>query len=243
MRKLIPILLLASLSVHAEEEVQSRGVNPADIDNRIDLIIKNVMLDGEGDVLSITGKFDRKLSQKVGLNFELPMYTKLDTPLFSASGNGDFYARARYITQKGKWSVGGSAEIVLPIASNDALGTGKYQLNFGALAVRPVNARFMVAFVAKQVTSVGGDGNRNDLSTTELRVLPIFPLDNGWAVVGEYRRIFSHEDANPTYSYGEVSLNKQLDTHWALSGSYSRTICDCSARDDGGISASVKYFF
>lgn len=243
MYKLIPILLLISIAAHAEEEVQSRGVNPADIDNRIDLIVKNVMLDGEGDVLSITGKFDKKLSQKVGLNFELPMYTKLDTPFFSASGNGDFYARARYITQKGRWSVGASTEIVLPIASKDALGFGKYQVNFGALAVRPVNAHFMVALVAKQVTSVGGDSNRSDINTTEFRVLPIFPLDNGWAVVGEYRRVFSHENANPTFSYGEVSLNKQLDTHWALSGSYSHTICDCGAGDDGGISASVKYFF
>ena len=243
---LVPLLLLASGSILAQEgqgQVQARGVNPADIDNRVDLIAKLVMLDGEGDVFSLTGKFDKKVNSKVGLNFELPVYTRLDTPGFGASGNGDLFARVRYITQKGRWSVGGSAEVVLPVASSDALGSGKYQLNVALLAVRPVNRRFMAAFALKQVTSVAGDSDRNDIRTTEVRVLPIFPLDNGWALVTEYRRVFSHESANPTYSYAEGSLSKQLNANWNMSGSYSRTLCQCSARDDGAVGLAIKYFF
>ncbi|MBP9904557.1 MAG: hypothetical protein KBF66_03300 [Rhodoferax sp.] len=244
--KLVSHMLLASAvalpalfttSVVAQE---SRGVNPADIDSRFDVITKRVRLDGGGNTDVLTFKYDYKLNQEWGLNFELPAYTKVAVPGFSASGTGDFFARARWIVPAGAWIYGASFEAVLPTATDDALGTGRGQLNFGALAVKPVSQSFIFALVAKQTTSVGGDSERAGFSNTEVRFIPVFILPAGWAITGEARHVWEHR-TNTNWQRLEGTVNKQFDLHWAGSVSYSRDFGD--KKDRGAISAAVKYFF
>jgi hypothetical protein len=167
---------------------ESRGVNPADIDSRLDVIVKRIRLEPSGDTTSLTLKYDYKLNTQWGLNFELPAYTKLSLPGFSRSGNGDFFARARCIVPAGVWTYGASCETVLPVASKDELGTGRYQQNAGALAVRAFSRSFLAAAVLKQTTSLGGDSARDKFSNTDLRVVPVFILPDGWGVTGEVRQ-------------------------------------------------------
>lgn len=218
----------------------SRGVNPADIDSRFDVIVKQVRLEPTGNTTSMTFKYDYKLNTQWGLNFELPAYTKLSLPGLSRSGNGDFFARARWIVPAGAWTYGASFETVLPVASKDELGTGRYQLNAGGLAVRAFSRSFLAAAVIKQTTSVGGDSARDKFSNTEVRVVPVFILSDGWAVTGEVRQTWEHRtDLN--WQRVEATLNKQLDLHWAGSVSLGRDFGD--RKDRGAVSAAVKYFF
>jgi hypothetical protein len=219
---------------------ESRGVNPADIDSRFDVIVKRIRLESSGDTTSMTFKYDYKLNTQWGLNFELPVYTKLSLPGFSRSGNGDFFARARWIVPAGAWTYGASFETVLPVASKDELGTGRYQLNAGGLAVRAFSRSFLAAAVVKQTTSMGGDSARDKFSNTELRVVPVFILPDGWAVTGEVRQTWEHR-SGLGWQRVEATLNKQLDLHWAGSLSLSRDFGD--RKDRGAISAAVKYFF
>lgn len=76
---------------------QARGVNPADIDSRFDVIVKQVNLDPDGSARSLTFKYDHKLGSEWGLNFELPAYSRLAVPGLTRTGNGDLFARARWI--------------------------------------------------------------------------------------------------------------------------------------------------
>jgi hypothetical protein len=233
----------------AQASPAPRGVNPSDIDTRIDLIFKYVDLGdvdlGNGtsersDMSVTTLKYDYKLGGAWGLNFEFPAYSALNGSV-KAEGVGDLFSRVRYITQAGRWSVGGSAEMVFPTAAADALGTGKYQANIAALAVRPVSASYISAFVIKENSSVWGDGDRDDIRTTELRTLAIFILPKAFSLIGDYKFNLSHVGRNDRWHTGEVSLGKQFTLNWAGGVAVQKNWGD--RPDDGSISASVKYFF
>jgi hypothetical protein len=231
------LIFLSCGFAHAQ---QARGVNPAEIDSRFDVIVKNVELEPSGRTQSLTLKYDYKLNPQWGLNFELPVYTRLSAPGLSRSGNGDLFARARWIVPAGAWTYGASFETVLPAASQDELGTGRYQLNVGGLVVRAFSPTFIAAAVLKQITSVGGDSARSKFSNTEIRAVPVFILPAGWAITGELRQTWEHE-TDLTWQRAEVTVNKQFDANWAGSVSFGRDTGD--RKDGGAVSVAVKYFF
>ena len=220
---------------------QARGVNPADIDSRVDVILKRVNLDPEGTTDVLTLKFDYKVSSNWGFNFELPAYTRLSVPGFKASGNGDFFSRARFIRPTASGMIYGAAfEAVAPLASDDALGTGRWQANVGVLAVKPWTASFLTAFALKQYTSLGGDADRAEFSNTELRLVPVLMLPDGWALSGDLRQTWEHRSGLSWQRY-EATLNKQFTLQWA--GALGYTL-DCGDRPDrGSVALTVKYFF
>ncbi|MCA3019331.1 MAG: hypothetical protein ING73_05110 [Rhodocyclaceae bacterium] len=235
------ILFGLGLCATAAHGQQVRGVNPAEIDSRFDVIAKTIELDGSGRTNSLTLKYDYKLNSNWGLNFELPTYTRLSTPVLSATGNGDFFARARWIAPAGAWTYGASAETVLPTASKDALGTGRYQANVAGLAVYAASPSFILAGVVKQTSSVGGDTKRPSFSNTEVRLVPVIILSQGWAVTGELRQTWEHKGGNKTWQRAEIVANKQFSAQWASSLSYSRDFGD--RRDQGAFSLALKHFF
>lgn len=223
---------------HAQE---SRGVNPADIDSRFDLIYKRVNLSPEGKVDTWTLKYDYKLNNQWGLNFELPVTSKLSAPGLTASGNGDVFARARWIVPGSDGlTYGLSFETVLPAASKDALGTGKYQLNVAGLVVKAWSRSFLTAVALKQITSVAGDSDRAKFSNTEIRLVPVWILQDGWAVTGELRQTWEHR-SDQNWQRAELTLNKQFNLQWAGSVGYSRDFGD--KKDKGAIGIAAKYFF
>jgi hypothetical protein len=236
---LIALALLTAAGAAAAQ--QARGVNPADIDSRVDLIVKRVNLHPSGRTDVVTGKFDYKINNNWGVNFEFPAHAKLSVPGFSTSGNGDLFARARYIqpTASG-WIYGASFETVAPTAKEDSLGTGRWQVNVGALAVKPWTRAFLTAFVAKQTTSLGGDAHRAKFSNTEVRLVPVMVLADGWALSGEVRQTWEHR-SDASWQRVEGTLNKQFTAQWAGSLTYARDLGDL--KDRGTFSAAVKYFF
>lgn len=234
-------IALATLAWGAAAQAQqARGVNPADIDSRFDVIAKQINLDPDGTSRSLTFKYDYKLGSEWGLNFELPAYSRLALPGLTRTGNGDLFARARWIVPHGAWTTGASFETVLPVASKDELGTGRYQFNVGALAVRAFSPSFIAAGVVKQSTSFGGDSARPKISNTEVRLVPVFILPAGWAVTGELRQTWEHE-TRFRWQRTEATVNKQFDLHWAGSLSLSRDYGD--RPDRGAVSVALKYFF
>ena len=233
----VGLIALAGGMAQAE---QARGVNPADIDSRVDVIFKRVALDPDGSAQSLTFKFDYKLGPEWGLNFEFPVYSRLTLPGFHWSGNGDLFARARWIVQAGAWTYGASVETVLPLASEDELGTGRYQLNVAGLVVRAFSPSFLAAGALKQTTGFGGDDTRASISNTEVRLVPVFILPEGWAVTGELRQTWEHR-TDFSWQRAEITLNKQFNLNWAGSVSTSRDFSD--RRDGGGVSMALKYFF
>jgi hypothetical protein len=231
---------LMALACGLAQADQARGVNPADIDSRVDVIYKRVALDPDGSAQSLTFKFDYKLAPEWGLNVEFPVVSRLSLPGLQWTGQGDLFARARWIVPAGAWTYGASLETVLPLASQDELGTGRYQLNVAGLVVRAFSPSFIAAGALKQTTGLGGDSARAAFSNTELRLVPVFILPEGWAITGELRQTWEHR-TDFSWQRAELTLNKQFNLNWAGSISASRDFSD--RRDGGGASLAVKYFF
>ncbi|MEG2884857.1 MAG: hypothetical protein RR884_09785 [Acinetobacter sp.] len=235
------VSILIGCSVYSLAHAEPvRGVNPADIDNRFDVIVKHIKLATTGHTDSVTLKYDYKLNNNWGLNFELPVYTKISASNFERTGNGDLFMRTRWIMPIDIGSYGVSAEIVLPTAGKDELGTGRYQFNVGGLIVYPVSPHLLTAGVIKQSTSVAGDHDRDKISNTEIRFIPVFILSDGWAISGELRQTWEHK-SDQDWQRIEVSLNKQFDIHWAGVLSTSRDFGD--RKDHGAALIAMKYFF
>lgn len=255
-RKILATLFIALLLPNSQaEEIQSKGVNPADIDTRIDIINDNVRLKGGGQTNTTTFKFDKKLSDQSGFNIEIPFLININSPNYSTQGNGDLFARYRYMVPVNGWTIGGSGELVLPIATEPALGKNKYLVGIGALAVKPWSREFITAFVAKQTQSLGGYNNslnpsanvssvisdQTTYTSTEIRFMPIFVLKDGWAVVVDGRQYWGQIPRSAQWTFVKVDVNKQFTQHWAGTIGLSKTF-DALA-DRGALSASVKYFF
>lgn len=218
----------------------ARGVNPADIDSRLDVVFKQVRLEPLGRLDVLTVKYDYKVNERLGLSAELPVVARLSGPGLRTTGNGDLFGRGRWIVPAGSWTVGAAVETVLPAASDDALGLGKVQVNFGAIAVKPLSRQVLMAGLVKHSSGFAGERERPDFSNTEVRLIPVLLLSDGWAVSGELRHTTEHR-SGLHWQRVEASLNKQFDPTWAGSLSYARDSGD--RPDRGTLTAAVKYFF
>ena len=237
------------------DEIQSKGVNPADIDTRIDIINDNVRLKGGGQTNTTTFKFDKKLDNQSGFNIEMPFLININSPSYSTQGNGDLFTRYRYMIPVNGWTLGLSGEAVLPIATEPALGKNKYLVGVGGLAVKPWSREFITAFVIKQTQSLGGynqslnpsanissaANGQSNYTSSEIRFMPIFVLADGWAVVADARQYWGQIPNSAKWTLVKVDLNKQITQNWATTIGLSKTF-DALA-DRGALSASVKYFF
>ena len=239
LKTLLAVLAVTSMFNPAAAE-SVRGVNPADIDSRFDVIGKRIRLEHGGHLDAITFKLDKKLHSNWGLNFELPTYSRLHTSGQAIEGNGDLYARARWISPQGAWTYGLSLETVLPTASRDALGTGRYQFNVGLLAARAFSPTFLAAGVLRQISSAGGDSARAGFDNTETRLIPVWILPQGWAISGELRQTWEHR-THQSWQRVEGSLSKQLNVNLAITGVLSRDFGD--KPDRGAVTLALKYFY
>jgi hypothetical protein len=100
--------------------------------------------------------------------------------------------------------------------------------------------RFIAAGPRKQTTGVGGDNARAYFGNTELRLVPVFILPEGWAITGELRQTWEHR-TDFKWQRAELTLNKQFNLNGAGSVSTSRDFSD--RRDGGGASMALKCFF
>lgn len=101
---------------------------------------------------------------------EVPLI-RVDTGARTFSGVGDIALRARNVQSDGPWSTLLAAEVVLPTASDDALGSGKWQINPAGGVVYALSQTSFVFAGYRHILSVAGDDDRPDISDMQPRVL------------------------------------------------------------------------
>lgn len=238
----------AASSVGAQ---QVRGVNPADIDTRFDVIGKYNWLPGDSYVYTSTLKFDYRATDKIGLNFELPVHGHYHfggVPIagtmvgaFDDRGVGDLFARVRYIDRFGQWSLGGALEAVAPTATEQTLGSGKYQLNPAALAVYAWSPAVISAGVVKSYNSLGGEDGRADIRNVELRGIQAFMFPNKMFVTFDAKYTWELINTEDRWFEGAAELGYQFSPTLVGSVRASRKWGD--REDRGAVEMAVKNFF
>jgi hypothetical protein len=254
MRHKLLVLVASALTFCASgaqaEEIRARGVNPAENDTRVDLIMKYNWLANDASIFTTTLKFDYRISSQVGFNIEMPVLghfrSSLPAPGFEDTGIGDVFARLRYITPigvsaLGATSIGGAVEGVFPTASKQTLGSGTYQLNVTALLVHAWSPTLITAFVAKAAQSVDEEPGRLRMQENTARIVQAFILPRGMFATLDGKYNWETVNSRDTWWEGQLELGMMLDAKTAASVAFARKWGD--REDRGAVSLAVKRFF
>lgn len=225
----------------APQDAAVRGVNPADILNRADLIMK-VINQKQGETITTVAKYDKKLGDGLGANFELPFASYNNIGTMDAFGIGDAFLRVRYVKALNPGLIAlASAELVVPVATDPLLGTGKWQVNPGGGLVKIWSQKAFTALVYKHSFSIAGDSGRADISVNNARALQTFILDKGWYVTFDGRHEWQTRGLNEDWTTGEFEVGRQFSARWAASLRIGKTWGDRA--NDGALEMNVRTFF
>lgn len=241
-----------------------RGVNPADIDTRVDVIGRINQLPGGGSMFVTTLKFDYRLTDRMGVNVEFPALNAYHMPASQTSsltigpggapavkidskpemnrwGAGDVFVRVRHIEPFGRLSLGAALESGIPTASHSVLGTGKYTLNPTVLGVYAWSPQIISAMVFKSTNSVGGDGDRPTIRYLTVRAIQSFVFPNRMYVTLDVQR--NWEIANKRDRWWDTSVEVGYQFSPSLVGSVRVGRKYGSRPDRGAAELAVKNFF
>lgn len=230
----------AGETVAAAEAGEVRGVNPADILSRADLIVRVVNLP-QGETVTAVTKYDQKLGNSIAFNAELPVASYVNAGPIAAFGIGDLFLRVRYVAPLSRTVMAlASVELVAPIATDDLLGAGKWQLNPVGGAVKIWSPRLFSAVVYKHSFSIGGDDVRADIDANSIRLIQSFILDKGYYISLDGRHEWQ-DSTNEGWSTAEFELGRQFSARFAASLRIGKAFGD--RRNDGAIDINVRTFF
>lgn len=231
----------AEAAAAAAESDEVRGVNPADILSRADLVVKVVNLE-PGESITAVAKYDQKLGEGLGANVELPIASYVNVGAADAFGIGDLFMRVRFVKPLSQTVIAlASAELVAPTATNDLLGTGKWQLNPGAGAVKVWSPKMFTAAVYKHSFSIAGDDARAEINTNSARLIHSFILDKGYYLTLDGRHEWQTSGVNQDWSTAEFEVGRQFSAGLAASIRFGKAFGD--RPNDGSIEMNVRTFF
>jgi hypothetical protein len=209
------VVALLTLPAPAQGQGAPRGVNPKDNITKIDVIYTHDELEGDVSIDSLALKYDRALGPNWGMNIELPV-VDFSAPGLGETGLGDTNVRLRYVENRGRIAWIGGIEAVAPTASEDVLGTGKWQLNPTGGMVLALSQTAFVFLGYKHILSIAGDDHRADLDQSQPRVLGAVTSPAGWWVLGDLKYTHDWENDSDTLDI-EGEYGRMLSPQMALS--------------------------
>ncbi len=112
----------------------------------------------------------------------LPMYST-DFP-FDDTGVGDALVSAYVVPQKGKLILGYGGAMMVPTASEDYFGTGKWSAGPTLVAAMKVPGKYTVGGLLTHMWSFAGDDDREDVSMTTIQpAISVFVNRRGTALI------------------------------------------------------------
>lgn len=238
-----------ALAQQPDQEVQARGVNPADNDTRLDVILKYNWLTNKAGLFTTTLKYDQRVTPEIGVNVEMPVLGVFRAPALPGlpgsglndTGVGDVFTRLRYVHSFGQLSLGGAVEAVFPTASERTLGQGAYQFNIAGLAVYAWSPSIITAFVGKAVQSVHEQSGRTDIQENTARVIQAFILPQARFVTLDVKYNWETINRRDVWWETQAEIGQMLDASTSVSVAVSRKFGD--RRDLGTLSLTAKRFF
>ncbi len=193
-------------------------------------------------MFTTTLKYDRAIQGIYGVNLELPI-SKYDHPGGAISGNGDLNIRGRYQFPLGRWTMIVGVELVAPIASDDALGTGKWQLNPTLAAVYAFSRQTFGVLTAKQFLSVAGDSDRSDIVQGQYRFILAYTTKSGWWFLADPQLWVNYRTGGQVEFNPEAEVGKMVASTIGVflrGGGHAAGDWD---RQDWSVSGGVRFIF
>lgn len=136
--------------------------------------------DSDSNALLLRGVLPHKLfGWPQILRATVPIVTSPDEPLGSETGLGDFNVFDILLFKAGPLELGVGPQLTVPSATDDRLGTGKWQAGAALLAIAPQSWGLLGALVTYQ-HSFAGDDDRPTQSSLQAQPFVIYNLPGGF---------------------------------------------------------------
>lgn len=135
------------------------------------------------------------------LRFTLPVATAPEFPAGYSTGLGDLTLMDLFLVPGKKVSFGLGPLIVLPTATDDVLGSGKWQIGAAGVVVAP-QTWGLLAGLATYQTSFAGPDSREDVSLATFQPIVNFNLKNGFYLRSTATWNFDLESGNYSIPVG-----------------------------------------
>ncbi len=113
------------------------------------------------------------------IRLTVPISTRPESSGGYTTGLGDINVFDIFLLKTDGPQLGIGPLLTMPTASNDALGTGKWQAGLAGVVVDPSPQRLLGALIQWQ-TSFAGDSNRPNVDTLTFQPFLIYNLPRGW---------------------------------------------------------------
>ena len=161
-------------------------------------------------------------------------------------GMGDFLAQAIYVRElDNRWAAGAGLRTILPTATGEAFGDGKWQLapTVGVRASLPeISGGSYTGLIVRQFSSVGGQSSREDISYFQFEPQFNIVLPDQWFVNLSPKLKFNLM-TDEWFVPLDIMVGRKFGLHWIASLEYQYGL----VRDDDSynqwLEARVGYFF
>ncbi|GAA5784788.1 hypothetical protein [Chitiniphilus shinanonensis] len=155
----------------------------------------------------------------------MPLSTRPDPEGGYKTGLGDINLFDIFLLHTGAIEVGVGPLLTLPTASNDELGTGKWQGGLAAVVISPSPKRLLGGLLQWQ-QSFAGDDDRPDVGSVTFQPFGIFNLPHGWYVRSTGIWTFDIEHGNyyipiglgggKVWKEGRTIMNLFVEPQWTV---------------------------
>jgi hypothetical protein len=188
---------------------------------------------------------------QLALRFDLPLEwnnkpNKQNPDGSTEFGMGDFLAQAIYVRElDSRWAAGAGLRAILPTATGEAFGTGKWQLvpTVGVRASLPeISKGSYTGLIVRQFSSVGGQSSRKNISYFQFEPQLNIALPDQWFV-----------NFSPDIKFNlltdewfvplDIMVGRKFGLHWIASIEYQYGLARDDASYNQSLEARVGYFF
>ena len=256
---MIIVLLLLVLPVMAQEQAEEEVNTGQDFTKpltRFDIRYKYQQTTGDLETSLLTLRVDKpfildggwKLSTRFDVPFIYSDVPSLDNPNGDYEfGFGDTLTQALFISPpQGRFAYGIGAQMIWPTATEDQMGTGKYQFapTIGAIYYpESLPKGSFYAIVVRDFFDIGGKDDRADIHQLSIQPLLNYSLPkNAFATFGPDIRINWEQD-NDLFIPFNIALGKMLKKNVVGSIEFNAPIVNEYDRYDWEIEFRLGFFF
>jgi len=188
---------------------------------------------------------------QLALRFDLPIEWNKKPTFANPNGStrfglGDILAQAAYVhTFDSRWAGGIGLQMLLPTATSDAFGNGKWQLapTIGVRAELPeISKGSYAGLILRQFVSVAGSSNRSSINYSQLEPQLNIDLPNQWFLITS-PKIRYNEESSKWFVPLDLMVGKKFGLHWLVSVEYQYGLVRDDPHYDQWVEARVGYFF
>jgi hypothetical protein len=247
----------AASAVPAAKSEVNTGQDPTKPIARLDLRLKYQDLPGGNSSVVPTLRLDVPLELgesgwTLGTRFDLPFVIN-DVPSPDNPGGdwhggvGDALSQFLLITPpQGRWQFGFGTQVIFPTASQDQMGTGKWQLApiiAGVYALPEISKGSFVGLLIKDQFSVAGADGRKDINDLVIQSLFNINLPDRWFLTFAPEMRFDLEDDGAAFIPFDLVVGKMITPKTVISVEFKAPLLDDYRQYDFEVEFRVGFFF